>query len=132
MDDKKTIMIKCAFAGLLLVAGLGLNIAKVGKVEFIGYNSVGNYLLFCGLLLFAVITLRSLKKNKAKPDEREMFIASKANRITFVFILLIAFVIMIVDGINPIGVKYSLFMGYFVCAILLFYFASYRILLRYS
>jgi uncharacterized membrane protein len=132
MNDKKIRLSKYFFAGLLLFTGLAFNIAKIGKDQFMGYNSVGNYLVFCGLLLFAIIILRSFKKGKALPDEREMFISSKANRLTFVFIMLIAFVIMIADGIKPIELKYSLFMGYFVCAILIFYFAAYRILLRYG
>jgi hypothetical protein len=132
MDEKKAVMLKYGFGLLLLILGIIFNAANLGKNEFFGYNSVGTYLIFCGFLIFFILILRSLKKNKKAADEREMFIASKANRLTFVFIVLVAFVIMIMDGIKQISVQYSVFMSYFVCAILMFYFLTYKILLKYN
>lgn len=59
------------------------------------------------------------------------FIVAKADRITFLCLFLVAFVIMIFDGIRPITTPYYLFMSYLVCGLLLVYISSYKILSRF-
>jgi hypothetical protein len=58
------------------------------------------------------------------------FLANKANRITFLATIMIAFIIMIIDGIKTITVPYGLFMSYFICGITLFHLMTYKILLK--
>ena len=132
MEKKKITAMKYAFGTLLFVAGLILDFADIGKNPFLGYGSVGTYLIFCGLILFALLIFKSLRKDKSSPDERAMYMASKAGRLTFIFMILFAFAVMVVDGISPIKMQYSLFMSYFICSVTLFYFGSYKLLLKYN
>jgi len=81
--------------------------------------------------MLAVITLQVISKKKRLVDERMEFVASKASRITFIIIILAAFIIMVIDGLKPIVVPYSYFMSYFICGIVLANLVSYKILLRF-
>ena len=78
--------------------------------------------------MLTVITLQMLFKKERIVDERMEFIASKASRVTFIGIILFAFLIMIIDGIKPIEIAYSYFMSYLICGIVLLYIVSYKIL----
>jgi len=59
-------------------------------------------------------------------------VAAKAGRVTFVFIIIAAFAVMIADGIKPIAISYYMFMAYMISAIVFVYFVAYKVLLRYS
>lgn len=78
--------------------------------------------------MIVIITLQMLFKKKRIVDERMEFIAAKASRITYIFIILFAFVIMIVDGIKAIELPYSYFMSYLICAIMIVYLLAYKII----
>jgi len=58
------------------------------------------------------------------------FVAAKASRITMVFIIIGAFAVMILDGIQKITMPYYQFASLSVCAIILVYMISYYVLLR--
>ncbi len=119
------------FAVILIVAGLLTLYYNLGN-KFLGFSSVGTWLIYVGLIMLTIITLQLISNKKRIVDERMQFIASKAGKVTFLAIILISFIVMIADGIKPITVPYSYFMSYFVCGIILVYVISYKILLRYS
>ncbi|PIN87065.1 hypothetical protein COV19_01450 [Candidatus Woesearchaeota archaeon CG10_big_fil_rev_8_21_14_0_10_44_13] len=123
---------KYIFGALLLAAGIILNIADIGGRYFLGYGSVGNSLIFVGALVIGVNILRKTFMKNRKIDERMILTALKASRLTFVITIISAFAVMVIDGIRPIALSYSLFMSYSISFIVLIYFLSYNIMLRYS
>jgi len=129
--NKTQIAWRYGFALILIVAGLLTLHYDIGN-EFLGFSSVGTWLIYVGFVMLAIITLQLISNKKRVVDERMQFIASKAGRITFLAIILVSFIVMIIDGIKPITIPYSYFMSYFVCGIILVYVISYKILLKYS
>ena len=129
MDEKRFAM-KGIFATILIVAGIMINLI-VAPEEFFGYNSVGTYLIFCGMLIMILALLRGFVLKPKKLDERMTYIALKSTRITFVIFALSAFILMIIDGIRPIAISYSMFLSYFVCFIILCNFIIYKLILKY-
>ena len=129
MDEDRQNM-KIIFSIILLVIGVLIN-TFIPTKEFFGYSSVGNYLVFCGILILALALLRQFILKPKKFDERMINIMLKATRLTFIIFILAAFAIMIIDGIKPITVSYSVFMSYFVCGILVCYVVTYKIMLKY-
>ena len=130
MMDEKRFTMKGIFATILIVAGIIINLILVPK-EFFGYNSVGTYLIFCGMLIMILALLRGFVLKPKKLDERMTYVALKSTRLTFVIFILSAFILMIIDGIKPIAIPYSIFMSYFVCFIILCNFIIYKIMLKY-
>ena len=126
MEKKKQIFWKYGFAIIIILAGLVLNYKNIGK-EFLAFSSVGNWLIYVGFVMLVMITLQLANKKKRIVDERMQLIGMKTSRITYVFIILTAFVVMVIDGIKTITIPYSQFMSLFVCAIVLVYFVSYKI-----
>ncbi len=109
-------------AGFFIILGL-----------IIGMDSVGEFFIIMGIIGLIIVTSKLIfKKEEKKPDERMLFIATKALRITFLFLMFVAFLIIIFDRINPITLPYYLFMSYMVCILLLVYFISYKLLLKYN
>ncbi len=128
--SKKQAYARYAFALGVLIFGIILNYLNIGE-NFLGFSSVGNWLIFVGFIMIAVITLTFLKNQKRIIDERMEKIAYQASRITFLFIILGAFVVMVWDGIQPIQIPYSTFMSQMVAWIMIVYIASYKILDKY-
>ncbi len=126
-NKKRNIIWRYSFATLLIISGVVLSYFNIGN-EFLGFSSVSLWLIYVGFVMLTVITLQMLFKKKRIVDERMEFIAAKASRVTFVGIILFAFLIMIIDGIKPIEVAYSYFMSYLICGIILLYIISYKIL----
>ncbi len=125
-----TIMYSLALAWLAL--GLLLNHFNIGSADFQIYGSVGTWLIYVGFIGIIIATVRLLVPKKERVvDERMEFVAAKSLRFTFLCFFILAFVIMIIDGINPITTPYHLFMSYLVCVILVIYMATYKILLRF-
>ncbi len=118
------------FASVVILVGVFLSYLNVGN-EFLGFSSVGFWLIYVGIIMLAVTTIQLIFNKKRVVDERMQFVATKAARITFIGIILFAFIIMIADGIKPITLSYSYFMSYFICGIVLLYSISYKILLKY-
>ncbi len=128
---KRNLIWRYSFATLLIISGIVLSYFNIGN-EFLGFPSVSLWLIYVGFIMLAVISLQILSKKKRIVDERMEFIAAKASRITFIGIILFAFIIMIIDGIKPVEFVYSYFMSYFICGIVLLYAISYKILLRFN
>lgn len=128
MEPKKHIW-RYGFAIILVIIGIVLMYMQAGN-NFLGFSSVGTWLIYVGFVMLAVVTLQMIANKKRIVDERMQFVAYKAARITFVAIILGAFIVMIADGIKPITLPYSYFMAYFVCAIVFAYVLAYKILIR--
>lgn len=128
---KRNLIWRYSFATLLIISGIVLSYFNIGN-EFLGFSSLSLWLIYVGFVMITVITLQMLFKKKRIVDERMEFIAAKASRITYVFIILFAFVIMIIDGIKEIELPYSYFMSYLICAIMLVYLLAYKILEKYN
>lgn len=128
--EKKIIFLYVWAVGIILL-GLLFNYFNIGKSSFAGFYSLGTWLIYTGFISFIIASFKSFSKRKRTVDERMLFVASKANRIVFLSLVIIAFIIMIIDGISPITMPYHLFMSYLISALLLVYIVSYKILLRF-
>jgi hypothetical protein len=129
MKNKTRLGLKYGFAVFLIIAGLILMYLKIGE-EFLGFSSVGSWLIYVGFVMLAIITLQLISNKKRIVDERMEFVATKAARITFLALIIFAFLIMIIDGIKPITMPYSYFMSYLISGIVFIYFISYQVLLK--
>jgi len=129
--NKKNSVWRYSFATILIIAGIILSYLNIGT-EFLGFPSVGLWLIYVGFIMLAIVTLQLMSNKKRIVDERMQFVATKAARITFIGIILFAFVIMVIDGIKPINIAYSYFMSYLICGIILLYLVSYKILLKFN
>jgi len=133
MKNKTRAKIMYGWAFVLILAGLILNHFNIGSPDFEIFGGVGNWLIYVGFVGLIIATVRLLtKKKQKKVDERMEFVTTKALRITFLFLLLAAFAIMILDGIKTITFPYHLSASYMICALLIVYFISYKILLKYN
>jgi O-antigen/teichoic acid export membrane protein len=122
-----------AFALICIMAGLLFNYFNIGNSNFQIYGSVGNWLVNIGFVGLIIATVRLLaRKKQNKGDERMEFVATKALRITFLFLIIGAFILIIFDGIKTITLPYHLFMSYLICVLLIIYFVTYKLLLRYN
>ena len=131
MEKSKGTILRYGMSVLFLALGVLFNSFNVGSRNFLSFGSVGNWLIYIGFVSLMIVTIRTLSKKERKVDERNYFIAAKANRITFIMIILAAFIIMVCDGIKTITLSYHMFMSFFVCGIILAYFVSYKILEKY-
>lgn len=132
MKDSTRIAIKYSFGAVLIAIGIVLKLFGLGKNEFVGFGSVSDYLIYVGFISLIVITISSFFKKKQVVDERMIAVSDKANRIVYLSIVIIGFAVMVIDGIKPITIPYSLFMSYLVCGILFIRVVSYRILLKFN
>jgi len=124
-------MMKYSFSLGMIILGLIFNLLNIGINEFVGFNSVGSWLIYIGFLGIIIITFKLFINKKRVVDERMIFVANKAMRITFLFLVIFGFIIIVLDGIKSITVPYHLFMSYLICGLMLVYFISYKILLRF-
>jgi Co/Zn/Cd efflux system component len=121
-----------AFELGLVIIGLALNYLDVGNNRLFSFPSVGYFLIYVGFVGLFITTVKAIRAKERKVDERMMAAALQSARITFMVIILVAFIIMIADGISPIHVAYSTFMSYFVCFIILSNLVTYKLLLKFK
>ncbi|MFA5857003.1 MAG: DUF2178 domain-containing protein [Candidatus Pacearchaeota archaeon] len=129
--NTKYIGYRYGFSLIIIIFGIILSYMNIEK-DFLGFSSVGTWLIYVGFIMLVVITLQLLNNKKRIVDERMIFVSTKASRITFIAIILFSFIIMVIDGIKTINIPYSYFMSYYVCGVVLVYSISYKILSRYS
>lgn len=115
----------------MLILGALINHFNLGAGNFYVYGSVGTYLIYLGFIGLIIATLTEIRRREKIIDERMQFIATKAMRVTFLCLIIIAFIIIIIDGLKPITMPYHLFMSYIVSGMLAIYYISYKILLRF-
>jgi len=118
-------------ASSMLILGLLLNYFNLGTSNFAGFSSVGNWLIYLAFVGLMISTVIALSKKRRSVDERMEFISTKALRITFLSLFVASFIIVIIDGIKAITIPYHMFMSYLVCGLLIIYFITYKILLRF-
>ncbi|MBN1793310.1 DUF2178 domain-containing protein [Candidatus Woesearchaeota archaeon] len=123
---------KYGFGIAMIALGAIFNTSGAGAGDFLGFGTVGNWLVYVGLVSLAIVTLQSITSKKRVVDERMLHVAAKANRVTFLAVVLLAFIVIIIDGISAIAVPHHMFMSYLICYMMIVYTASYRILLRYN
>lgn len=128
---KKQQIGRYAFALIVIITGITLEIYNIGN-EFLSFHSVGNWMIYIGFVMLAIITLQIIVNKKRIIDERMTWIAFKASRLTFICLIFGAFIIMIADGIKTINLPYHLFIGYAVSYMLLVYIIAYKVLERYN
>ncbi|GEM_PF-3532789 len=98
------------FALAVVSLGVVFVCENVGS-EFFGFGSVGNWLIYVWFVMLAVISLQMIINKKRIVDERMMAMAFEASRITFVFVIFSAFVVIVLDGVKSIAIPYRLFMS---------------------
>jgi len=131
MKEKTKLILRYGLSLVLIAMGLLLNHYGLGSPEFTIFGSIGSYLVYIGFVMLLITAVRQIfVKKEKKTDERMEFVAAKASRVTMVFMILGAFAVVLLDGIQPITMPYHLFVSYSVCAILLVYMISYYLLLR--
>jgi uncharacterized membrane protein len=114
----------------LIVSGALLNQFNIGTNELFGYSTVGNYLIFIGFVMVLVTTITYFTKREKIIDERMEMLRNKTMTLTFTVFIFAAFALIIWDGIWPITMRYSIFISYAVCTMLLFYGIAYKVLER--
>jgi uncharacterized membrane protein len=127
---KKGMIYRVIFIAILMILGITLNLYNIGSNEFFGQSTVGNYLIYIGFVMILVTSISYFKKREKIIDERIEMLRYKAGTMTFMVFIFVAFAIIILDGIQPITMRYSLFISYMVCAILVFYVIAYKVLER--
>ena len=127
---KKGMIYRIVFIAVLMAGGLLLNTFNIGKNELFGYSTVGNYLLYLGFVMILVTSIMYFTKREKIIDERIEMLRYKAGTLTFTVFIFVAFALIILDGIYPITMRYSMFISYAVCAVLLFYVVAYKVLDR--
>lgn len=125
---KKSMILRIVFIIALIVSGALLNQFNIGTDELFGYSTVGNYLIFIGFVMVLVTTITYFTKREKIIDERMEMLRNKTMTLTFTVFIFAAFVLIIWDGIWPITMRYSTFISYAVCTMLLFYVIAYKML----
>lgn len=125
------IVARYIFAFVVLVGGIFLEAANIGR-DFLGFESLGIWLIFVGFLMLVIITLQKISNRKRIVDERMEKIGYKSARVTFLFIIFGAFAVMVWDGISSINISYSMFMSHMIAWIVLIYFVSYKVLEKFN
>jgi len=79
------------------------------------------------MIIIAINIIQRISSNRERLiDERMEKIAYQASRITFLYVVLISFTVMIIDGIKQVSIPYSEFMSYFISSIVLIYLITYK------
>ncbi|MDY1591302.1 MAG: hypothetical protein RBS85_03960 [Methanofastidiosum sp.] len=127
---KKGMMYRIVFIAVLMAGGFLLNTYNIGTNELFGFSTVGNYLIYIGFVMILVTSIMYFTKREKIIDERIEMLRYRAGTLTYMVFIFVAFALIILDGIRPITMRYSLFISYAVCAVLLFYVITYKVLDR--
>jgi nitrate reductase gamma subunit len=129
-EQKNKNTAKLLFGIIFIIAGLALNLARIGENKMFNFATVGDYLIYIGLIAIAVTAL-TFKKEK-KFDERIILINYRATKITFSAFIIACFALIIIDGIAPINLEYKSFLSYLVCGLILLHLIAYKIIEKNS
>lgn len=130
---KKTVqsrerVLKIVVGVLVIIAGVLLNYLHIGTENLLGYASAGTWLIYVGFVMLLVVFIKAIVKKEHKRDERDYFVAMKASHMTMFAMIVGSFILMVVDRITQIQIPYHRFLSYMVCAILIIYVMSYKLL----
>ena len=128
INTKKTFMFKSIWAVGLIIIGLILSLSGMGMDSFLGFPSIGIFLIYVGIvgLIFALFYFKSDKKRIV--DERAEHIGYLASRATTLVLILTLFATMVIDGISTITVPYYLFASFLISFYVLCYLISYKLI----
>lgn len=129
MEKKTRIKMMYGFAVIFLLVGSILKYFNIGSPDFTIAKSVGDWLIYIGFAEATIATIFVIRKAK-QVDERMKYFATKAQSISFLALILGAFVVIVIDGIQSIVIPYHIFMSYLICYVLLVYAVTYKILIR--
>jgi hypothetical protein len=89
MEKKTRVKLMYSIAAVFLALGLLLNYLNVGSPDFQIFGGVGNWLIYTGFISLMIATVRMLTTpmKQRVVDERMEFVAAKANRITFLALI---------------------------------------------
>lgn len=118
MNEKTRRTIRIAFIALCLIGGLILNQLNIGINNNLGFESIGNWMIFVAFIAIIMDIFRSFKPQR-KADERDELIGYKASRITFTALILFAAVIMVIDATKPITMPTYMLMNYIICGMII-------------
>lgn len=119
--------ISILIAFILIAVGIVLNSMGFNN-GFFEFASFGNWIVFLGTMILIVSLINLIFSNKTIVDERTAMIKFKSAQVSYVFFLILAFILMIIDELNPLEIKISYLLSYLICAILIVNFLTYRIL----
>lgn len=131
MEERIGNIMRWGFALIMIVLGAVFNFMNLGMNNNLGFGSVGNWMIFVGCFA-VIISLFKKYGKKRQVDERMLNVAYKSARVSFVLVIFFAFIVMVMDSINPITVSYTDFMSHFIMGFVLSNLAIYKIMLRYS
>ena len=90
MKENERALMKYGFGFGIIALGLLLEYLGLGYEGFTTFGSVGKYLIYVGLGALIITTVTKSWKRKRVVDERMEFVAAKAMRITFQFLVIAA------------------------------------------
>ncbi|MFH1132926.1 MAG: DUF2178 domain-containing protein [Nanoarchaeota archaeon] len=114
---------------VFIIAAAIMLFSRVEAVIF-GSMPLAGFLLFVGVVAVAFGYIREKRPQEA--DERSWHIVHRASRATFIAMVLSAFAVMLIDSMDAITLRYSYFMAYWVCGMVLVYSISYKLLEKKS
>ena len=121
-------MFKSIWGIALIIIGIILSVMGVGVDGFIGFPSIGIFLMYIGIIAL-VLSLITLKSNKIRIiDERAEYIGYMASRVTTLILITSLFVTMVIDGVSKITVPYYLYASFLICFYVLCYLISYKLI----
>ena len=127
-NTKHNFMIKTIWAIALILAGILLSVLQIGTQSFLGFPSLGIFLIYIGGIGLLMAFLLHFSDKKRIIDERAEHIGYKASRVTTLALILVLFFTMIVDGIYSISTPYYLYASFLMCFYVVFYTICYRII----
>lgn len=123
-------LLKYILGALLVIVGLGLNFFNIGKAILEGYIVLGSMMIYIGSTIILATFLTTVVFKKSIFDERMAQADNKANRIAWWFIYFSISLILYIDSVKPINVPIGSFLLYYLAAISLIRFMSYKIILK--
>ena len=130
LNTRNRIKTKYGVAIAIILVGIIFSIFDIGGHGFAGFLSFGIWIIFIGVIDFAVITFSIASKKDRIIDERMEHIGYKASRVTTLVFVLFLFAFMILDGIYTITLRYYLFLSSLICIYIYTYLIAYKIIER--
>lgn len=128
INTKRTFKFKSIWAIGLIVVGILLSLFEMGVDGFLGFPSIGIFLIYIGIIGMVIALIPMISNKKKIIDERAEHIGYKASRVTTLALIIILFITVVIDGINTITVPYYLYASFLTCFYVICYLLSYKII----
>jgi len=130
VNTRKGIKTKYVVAIGIIFIGIIFHLFEIGGNGFVGFPSLGTWIIFTGFITTAIVSMNALSKREKIIDERMEHIGYKASRVTTLLLILALFFTMIIDGIYTISTPYYLYASFLVCFYIFSYLFCYKIIER--